>query len=100
VYSAATDWSWMPLGTRFRICSNGHTYVVEDYGLALVGRRTIDLYVTSRRVMHAWGVKKVEIEILEWGSHAMSLKLLETRMKNAHVRRMVMALRRQKPQAP
>ncbi|MDB6171028.1 MAG: 3d domain [Chthoniobacteraceae bacterium] len=100
VYSAATDWSWMPLGTRFRICSSGRNYVVEDYGLALVGRRTIDLYVSSRRDMNAWGVKKVEIEILELGSHIMSLKLLEGRMKNSHVRRMVMALRSQKPQAP
>ncbi|MES2570445.1 MAG: 3D domain-containing protein, partial [Verrucomicrobiota bacterium] len=55
VYSAATDWSWMPLGTRFRIVSSGRTYVVEDYGSALVGRRTIDLYVPTRKQMNAWG---------------------------------------------
>ncbi len=100
VYSAAADWSWMPLGTRFRLCSSGRTYVVEDYGTALVGRRTIDLYMSTRRAMNAWGVKKVEIEILEWGSQVMSLKLLEGRMKNAHVRKMVFALRRQTPQPP
>ena len=42
--------------------------------------------------MRSWGVRRVEIEILEWGSPAMSLKLLEPRQKNAHVRTMVAAL--------
>ncbi len=96
VYSAASDWSWMPLGTRFKICSTGTVHVVEDYGSALVGRKTIDLYLPSRRAVHAWGVRQIEIEILEWGSRAMSLKLLEGRMKNQHVREMVASLRAQK----
>ena len=86
VQSAAADWSWLPLGTRFRICNTGQVYVIEDYGSALVGRQTIDLYTPSRRAMNAWGVRQVEIEILEWGSHAMSLKLLEGRTGNSHVR--------------
>ncbi len=97
VYSSASDWSWMPLGTRFLM--NGHKYVIEDYGSALVGRKTIDLYMPSRAMMNRWGVRNVDIEILEWGSNVMSLKLLEGRMRNEHVRRMVAALRKQKPAA-
>ena len=92
-YSAASDWSWLPLGTRFKMVSNGRTYVIEDYGSALVGRKTVDLYMPTRRTMNAWGVRHVEIEILEWGSKAMSLKMLEPRQRNSHVRRMVYALR-------
>ncbi len=69
VDSSAADWSWMPLGTRFTML-NGRKYVIEDYGSALVGRKTIDLYMPSRAMMNRWGVRHVEIEILEWGSEA------------------------------
>src|SRR5690349_21841052 len=42
VRSAAADWSWMPLGTRFCLSSDKtQQYVIEDYGSALVGRQTI-----------------------------------------------------------
>ncbi|HZJ15418.1 MAG TPA: 3D domain-containing protein [Chthoniobacteraceae bacterium] len=95
VYSAASDWSWIPLGTRFRIIGDPRTYVIEDYGSALVGRQTIDLYMPSRRSMNAWGVRHVEIEIVEWGSKAMSLKMLQPRTRNSHVRVMVAQLRKQ-----
>lgn len=94
-YSAASDWSWLPLGTRFKMPSTGRTYVIEDYGSALVGRKTVDLYMPNRRMMNAWGVRNVEIEILEWGSEAMSLKLLRPRQRNRHVRMMVAALQKQ-----
>ncbi|MGV3533763.1 MAG: 3D domain-containing protein [Chthoniobacteraceae bacterium] len=92
VSSAASDWSWLPLGTRFRMVSDGRVYVIEDYGSALVGRKTVDLYKPTRRAMNSWGVRHEEIEILEWGSPAMSLKLLKTRTRNKHVRRMVASL--------
>ena len=95
VFSAASDWSWMPLGTRFRMLENGRTYVIEDYGSALVGRKTIDLYMPTRRIMRNWGVRNVEIEILEWGSEAMSLKLLAPRARYRHVGVMVAQLRKQ-----
>lgn len=93
--SAASDWSWLPLGTRFKMLSNGSEYVIEDYGSALVGRKTVDLYFPSRSAMRAWGVRHEEIEIIEWGSEAMSLKLLAPRTRNGHVATMVTALRRQ-----
>lgn len=93
--SAAADWSWLPLGTRFRIAGDKQEYVIEDYGSALVGKQTIDMYMPSRSMMRNWGVRNVQIEILDWGSKAMSLKLLQDRQRKAHVRRMVASLRSQ-----
>jgi 3D (Asp-Asp-Asp) domain-containing protein len=98
LYSAASDWSWLPLGTRFRMVENGRLYVIEDYGSALVGRKTIDLYVPSMREVNRWGVRQKEIEIIEWGSKAMSLKLLTPRTRNRHVAVMVAQLRQEKPE--
>lgn len=95
IRSAAADWSWLPLGTRFRMAGNPQQYVIEDYGSALVNRQTIDLYMPTRKMMNAWGVKFVDIEILEFGSKAMSLKLLEGRQRRKHVRTMVAQLRSQ-----
>ena len=96
-YSAASDWSWLPLGTRFKLLSNGHEYLIEDYGSALVGKKTIDLYMPTRAAMHAWGARNVDIEILQWGSSVMSLKMLEPRQKADYVRTMVTCLRRNGP---
>lgn len=95
VRSAAADWSWMPLGTRFRIAGSAQEYVIEDYGSALVGKKTIDLYFPTRSQMNEWGVRHVEIEILEWGSKQMSLFMLNERQRHDHVRQMVAELRRQ-----
>lgn len=92
-HSAASDWSWMPLGTRFRMVETGKVYVIEDYGSALVGRKTVDLYMPNRRMMNQWGVRNVEIVILQWGSKTMSLKMLAPRTRNRHVARMVAVLR-------
>jgi 3D (Asp-Asp-Asp) domain-containing protein len=93
--SAASDWSWMPLGTRFKLLSLNKEYVIEDYGSALVNRKTIDLYFPTRSSMRNWGCRQEEIEILEWGSDAMSLKLLAPRTRNKHVATMVSNLRKQ-----
>ena len=87
--SAAADWSRFPLGTRFRIAGTEERYVIDDYGGALVGTNTIDLYKTSRRAVRAWGVRRVDIDILEWGSKQQSLKVLQPRKKNGLVRRMI-----------
>ncbi|MEA3210736.1 MAG: hypothetical protein QOE70_3793 [Chthoniobacter sp.] len=95
-YSAASDWSWLPLGTRFRMRETGRTYVIEDYGSALVGRKTIDLFMPSGSAMRGWGVRNVNIEILQWGSWEKSLEILKERMGHGHVRRMVASLRQRK----
>jgi 3D (Asp-Asp-Asp) domain-containing protein len=73
VRSAAADWSRWPLGTRFRVVETGQEYVIDDIGSAMVGTGTIDLFKPSGREMSRWGVRKVTIEILEWGSPEKSL---------------------------
>lgn len=93
-HSAAADWSWLPAGTRFRILATGEDYVIEDYGSALVGRYTIDLYKSTRAEMNRWGVRYVEIEILQLGSYPVSLAVLLPRQKWPHVRAMVAGLQK------
>jgi 3D (Asp-Asp-Asp) domain-containing protein len=90
VRSAAADWSRYPVGTRFRIASQPEViYVVDDYGSALVGTGTIDIYKPTRTQMNAWGVRHVDIEVLQWGSYERSMSIMRERMKWPHVRRMV-----------
>ena len=90
--SAAADWSRWPAGTTFRIISTGQTYRVEDYGWALAGRNTIDLYMPNRKAMNSWGTRQEPIQILHWGNPEDSLQLLLTRQNHKHVRRMVLEL--------
>jgi 3D (Asp-Asp-Asp) domain-containing protein len=90
--SAAADWSRYPFGTKFKILSTNKTYVVDDYGPALVGTNKIDLYMPSRREMAHWGVRKVKIYIIEPGSYDRSLALLRSRKKLPYVRKMVKVL--------
>lgn len=92
VSSAAADWSWLPLGTRFRVQETGRSYVVEDYGSGLVGKRTLDLYMPHESMMRAWGVRWVTVEILEWGSPAMSRMLLERRKDAKPAKQMLAAM--------
>ncbi len=89
INSAACDWSRWPLGTVFRIQETGEIFEVDDYGWALAGTNTIDLYKPSRDKMNAWGVRRVNLEILRWGDADRSLGILRDRTKYAHVRRMV-----------
>lgn len=92
ITSAASDWSILPVGTKFRIVDTNKTYVIDDYGSALVGKNTIDLYMPSRLLMRRWGARDVTIEILQQGSYEKSLELLEPRKRNRHVRQMVLNL--------
>jgi 3D (Asp-Asp-Asp) domain-containing protein len=96
VMSAASDWSHFPLGTRFRIADTKEEYVIDDYGSALIGTDTIDLYKPSRLEMKRWGVRHVDIDILEWGSEEQSLKVLAPRCKHHCVRQMVAALEKKR----
>ena len=90
--SAAADWSRWPAGTTFRLISTGQIYRVEDYGWALAGRNTIDLYMSNSREMNSWGAREEPIQVLHWGDPNDSLKLLMPRMQYKHVRRMVLEL--------
>lgn len=90
VRSAAADWSRYPVGTVFRISGQpGIVYVVDDYGSALVGTGTIDLYKPSRSMMDNWGVRHVDIEVIQWGSYERSLELMRDRTRWRHVRAMM-----------
>jgi 7,8-dihydro-6-hydroxymethylpterin-pyrophosphokinase len=70
--------------------------VIDDYGNALVGTDTIDLYKGSRSQVRDWGVRYVDIDILQWGSEEESLKVLAPRCKHNCVRKMVAALEKKK----
>lgn len=90
VRSAAADWSRFPVGTKFRIKNQPDViYEVDDYGSALVGTGTIDLYKPSRSQMDAWGVRHVDIEVIHWGSFERSMQLMRDRTKWRHVRAMM-----------
>ena len=92
INSAAADWSRWPLGTKFRLAETGEIFEVDDYGWALSGTNTIDIYQPSRAQMNRWGVRRVTIEILEWGDPERSHEILKPRSKFAHVKRMVRQL--------
>jgi 3D (Asp-Asp-Asp) domain-containing protein len=95
VNSAAADWGRWPAGTMFRIVQTGQVYRVDDYGWALAGRNTIDLYEPTRQQMDCWGVRHVDIEILQWGDPRQSYETLRPRAKYRHVARMLRELRPQ-----
>lgn len=90
--SAAADWSRWPAGTIFRVLSTGQIYRVEDYGWALAGRNTIDLYMANSRDMNSWGVRQEAIEVLRWGDPQDSLRFLAPRREHRHIKRMVLEL--------
>ncbi len=95
IRSAAADWSHYPVGTRFRVVETGQEYIIDDYGSALIGTGTIDLFKPTTREMNRWGVRRVTLEILEWGSPEKSLRILSKRTGLRHIREMVNRLRQQ-----
>ena len=99
VRSAASDWSRFPLGTKFRIVETEEEFVIDDYGSALIGTSTIDLYKNSSLEMRRWGVRRVDIDILEWGSDEQSVRVLKPRAKHSSARRMLVALEKKKTQS-
>lgn len=94
VRSAAADWSKYPVGTRFRIVGKPEIYEIDDYGSALVGKNTIDLYKPTRSKMNAWGARNVEIEVIKWGSYRRSMDILKDRTRYQHIRSMVSELKK------
>jgi 3D (Asp-Asp-Asp) domain-containing protein len=90
--SAAADWSRWPAGTVFRLLSTGQNYRVEDYGWALSGRNTIDLYMANQREMNSWGARPETIEVLKWGDPQESLQFLRRHQDYRHIKRMVLEL--------
>ncbi len=95
VRSAAADWSVYPLGTKFRIKGQPYVYVIDDYGSALVGTGTIDIYQPSKALMRQWGRRIVEIEIIQWGSSRLSMQKLADRRGYRHCSEMYASLQEQ-----
>ena len=89
IHSAAADWSRWPAGSIFRVRETGEIFQVDDYGWALSGTNTIDLYKSSRAGMNQWGVRRVTIENLRWGDPQRSLSILRGRSRFRHIKRMV-----------
>jgi len=97
--SAAADWSRWPAGTAFRLVSTGQVYRVDDYGWALAGRNTIDLYMPNQREMNSWGARQETIQILQWGNPQESLQFLSRHQDYRHIKRMVLELEGRHEQA-
>jgi 3D (Asp-Asp-Asp) domain-containing protein len=91
--SAAADWSRWPAGTTFRLLSTGQIYRVEDYGWALSGRNTIDLYMANSRDMNSWGAREETIQVVQWGDPQQSLQFLQSHQDYRHIKRMVLELK-------
>jgi 3D (Asp-Asp-Asp) domain-containing protein len=100
VRSAAADWSVYPVGTVFQIEGEKTLYEVDDYGSALVGTETIDLYRPSKASMNEWGARHVNINVIKWGSLETSLAILKPREHKApHIHQMISAIERLSPGA-
>lgn len=97
VRSAAADWSFYPVGTTFRIKGLPYLYVVDDYGSALLGTGTIDIYKPTKEVMNQWGTRNVEMTVVQWGSMTRSAELLSQRTGYDHCRKMLANIVRQRP---
>jgi 3D (Asp-Asp-Asp) domain-containing protein len=88
VRSAAADWSVYPLGTTFKVKGQPHLYVVDDYGSALAGTNTIDIYKPTLQYMKKWGTRHTEITVVQWGSYERSANMLRGRVRYNHCRQM------------
>ena len=97
IRSAAADWSKYPMGTMFKIEGLPYTYVIDDYGSALCGTETIDIYKPNLSKISHWGVRNIPIRILKWGSFEESARILDSRkhVKHAHhVRKMLSEIKK------
>jgi 3D (Asp-Asp-Asp) domain-containing protein len=97
VRSAAADWSFYPVGTVFRVKGMNQLYVVDDYGSALTGTGTIDMYQPTKDLMGQWGRRNVEVSVVQWGSFKRSAEILSQRKKYSHCRQMLANITRQRP---
>ncbi|MGJ8725936.1 MAG: 3D domain-containing protein [Roseibacillus sp.] len=88
VRSAAADWSKYPVGTKFRIKGLPYLYVVDDYGSALAGTNTIDIFHPTLGGIKNWGLRTIEIDVIQWGSWDRTLSLLKGRQHRWHTRQM------------
>ena len=94
IHSAAADWARWPAGTLFRIVETNEICQVDDYGWALAGTNTIDLYKPTALDMRRWATRRVHIEILQWGDPWQSYRKLKPVKNYRHVKRMMGEIRK------
>lgn len=94
VRSAAADWAVYPVGTVFRIKGMSQLFVVDDYGSALTGTNTVDIYTPCKSHMNTWGRRNVELTVVQWGSYARSAEILSKRTHHPHCAQMYAAINR------
>ncbi len=98
IRSAAADWSVYPAGTVFKVQGEPYLYQVDDYGSALVGTHTIDLYRPTAETMNQWGARKVNIDVIHWGSFSQSLAIMKSGHNNpTHVAQMISEIEKRTP---
>jgi 3D (Asp-Asp-Asp) domain-containing protein len=94
VRSAAADWSHYPVGTTFKIKGLPYTYVVDDYGSALAGTNTIDIFHPTLSGMRHWATREAEITVIHWGSWERTTNLLKGRLRHSHCAQMYAGVQR------
>jgi hypothetical protein len=67
---------------------------VDDYGSALTGTNTVDIYTPSKEHMGVWGRRNVELTVVQWGSFARSAEILAKRTHYPHCAQMYTAINR------
>ncbi len=91
--SAAANWAHFPVGTEFVMIRTGERFVVEDYGIALTGKATIDIYVPEKKAIQEWGVRHEIIRITKVGDWTESLRILEKTKQYDFIKEMARQVR-------
>ena len=94
VRSAAADWAVYPVGTVVRSKGMSQLFAVDDYGSAMTGTNTVDIYTPSKAHMGAWGRRNVELTVVQWGSYSRSAEILAKRTHFPHCAQMYAAINR------
>jgi hypothetical protein len=80
-YSAASDWSWMPVDTMFEV--KGKKFIIDSYSTDLINTKAVALYVTDTNyISNSVYLDYSSIKILRWGNPQKSVKLLKAYQDN------------------
>jgi hypothetical protein len=81
-----------------RFEGESYVYQVDNYGSALVGTKTIDLYRRSKASLNQRCACNANIKVLKWGSFDQSLAIMKPRVGiKPHIRQMVSAIETRSP---
>lgn len=78
--SVAADWSFLPLGTVFRIKGHNSTrFVVDDHLPSVEGKPIVTIYCETHKKKEQWKPRQVEIEVIRIGDYRASYRSLRPR---------------------